>query len=64
MPISDDSSRSALVATIAHGPAGAATTSPIRAVNLGSKTDLIVEDHPALNHNGGTIAFGPDGDLY
>ena len=30
MPISADSRGSALVATIAHGPAGAATTSPIR----------------------------------
>ncbi|HUO07990.1 MAG TPA: PQQ-dependent sugar dehydrogenase [Phycisphaerae bacterium] len=33
-------------------------------VDLNSRVDLIREDHPALNHNGGTIAFGPDGDLY
>src|SRR5262249_20338584 len=33
MPISEDSSGSALVATIANGPTGAATTSPIRAAS-------------------------------
>jgi glucose/arabinose dehydrogenase len=33
-------------------------------VDLSSRKDLLREDHPALNHNGGTIAFGPDGDLY
>ncbi|HEV2687059.1 MAG TPA: PQQ-dependent sugar dehydrogenase [Bryobacteraceae bacterium] len=33
-------------------------------VDLSSRRDLLREDHPALNHNGGTIAFGPDGDLY
>ena len=33
-------------------------------VDLTSRKDLLREDHPSLNHNGGTIAFGPDGDLY
>ena len=33
-------------------------------VDTSSRKDLFREDHPALNHNGGTIAFGPDGDLY
>jgi glucose/arabinose dehydrogenase len=33
-------------------------------VDPSSRRDLLREDHPALNHNGGTIAFGPDGDLY
>jgi hypothetical protein len=33
-------------------------------VDPASRKDLLREDHPALNHNGGTIAFGPDGNLY
>ena len=33
-------------------------------IDPSTRKDLLREDHPALNHNGGTIAFGPDGDLY
>jgi glucose/arabinose dehydrogenase len=33
-------------------------------VDMSTERDLLREDHPALNHNGGTVAFGPDGDLY
>jgi autotransporter-associated beta strand protein len=33
-------------------------------VDTSTRRDLLREDHPESNHNGGTIAFGPDGDLY
>lgn len=39
------------------------STNPL-VVNTSTRRDLLREDHPALNHNGGTITFGPDGDLY
>ena len=33
-------------------------------VDVGSRRDVLVVDQPYSNHNGGNLAFGPDGDLY
>jgi glucose/arabinose dehydrogenase len=33
-------------------------------VDLGTRRDILVVDQPYANHNGGNLAFGPDGYLY
>ncbi len=42
-----------------HNPHDANTT-----IDPASRRELLRIDKPDFNHNGGTLAFGPDGDLY
>ena len=50
----DDAGANRVVEYVAEG----------NAVDLGSARVLLTVDQPASNHNGGMIAFGPDGRLY